>query len=146
MLLVPVVYGAFFALATIYLIKGGMSLMALGIGAIVLGVALSYCLHVLTHYKYVSDPETVLREQIKPVIMGSLTTIGAFAGLLFTKSELLSETWIFSMCQCLNQAPTDLVEADGSVKPCPVTLRADGSVKPGLKNLAKGIYTDPFKP
>ena len=88
MLLVPVVYGAFFALAVIYLIKGGMSLMALGIGAIVLGVALSYCLHVLTHYKYVSDPETVLREQTKPVIMGSLTTIGAFAGLFIYISFL----------------------------------------------------------
>ena len=96
MLLLPVVYGAFFALAVIYLIKGGMSLMALGIGAIVLGVALSYCLHVLTHYKYVSDPERVLREQTKPVIMGSLTTIGAFAGLLFTKSELLSDFGLFA--------------------------------------------------
>ena len=96
LLLLPVVYGAFFALAVIYLIKGGMSLMALGIGAIVLGVALSYCLHVLTHYKYVSDPERVLREQTKPVIMGSLTTIGAFAGLLFTKSELLSDFGLFA--------------------------------------------------
>jgi predicted RND superfamily exporter protein len=51
---------------------------------------------VLTHYKYVSDPETVLREQTKPVIMGSLTTIGAFAGLLFTKSELLSDFGLFA--------------------------------------------------
>lgn len=96
MLLFPVVYGAFFALSGIYIIKGGMSLMALGIGAIVLGVALSYCLHVLTHYKYVSDPERVLREQTKPVIMGSLTTIGAFMGLLFTKSELLSDFGLFA--------------------------------------------------
>lgn len=95
-LLLPVLYGAFFALSGIYLIKGSMSLMALGIGAIVLGVALSYCLHVLTHYKYVSDPETVIREQVKPVIMGSLTTIGAFMGLLFTKSELLSDFGLFA--------------------------------------------------
>ncbi len=96
MLLAPVVYGAFFALAAIYLIKGSMSLMALGIGAIVLGVALSYCLHVLTHYKYVNDPEAVIKEQTKPVILGSLTTIGAFAGLLFTKSELLSDFGLFA--------------------------------------------------
>lgn len=96
MLLFPVIYGAFFALSGIYIIKGGMSLMALGIGAIVLGVALSYCLHVLTHYKYVNDPETVLREQTKPVIMGSLTTIGAFMGLMFTKSELLSDFGLFA--------------------------------------------------
>lgn len=96
LLLMPVVYGAFFALSGIYLIKGSMSLMALGIGAIVLGVALSYCLHVLTHYKYVSDPERVIREQVKPVIMGSLTTIGAFMGLMFTKSELLSDFGLFA--------------------------------------------------
>ena len=96
LLLVPVIYGAFFSLSGIYLIKGSMSLMALGIGAIVLGVALSYCLHILTHYKYVSDPETVLREQTKPVIMGSLTTIGAFMGLVFTKSELLSDFGLFA--------------------------------------------------
>lgn len=96
MLLLPVVYGAFFALSGIWFIKGSMSLMALGIGAIVLGVALSYCLHVLTHYKYVSDPETVIKEQTKPVILGSLTTIGAFAGLLFTKSELLSDFGLFA--------------------------------------------------
>lgn len=105
MLLLPVVYGAFFALTGIYFIKGGMSLMALGIGAIVLGVALSYCLHVLTHYKYVSDPERVIREQTKPVILGSLTTIGAFAGLLFTKSELL---WDFGMFASLGMVGTTL--------------------------------------
>lgn len=105
MLLLPVIYGAFFALTGMYFIKGGMSLMALGIGAIVLGVALSYCLHVLTHYKYVSDPERVIREQTKPVILGSLTTIGAFAGLLFTKSELL---WDFGMFASLGMVGTTL--------------------------------------
>ena len=91
MLLSPVVYGAFFALACIYWLKGGMSLMAMGIGAIVMGVALSYCLHVLTHYKYVSDPVQVLKDQSTPVILGCLTTIGAFLGLLFTESELLKD-------------------------------------------------------
>ena len=91
MLLSPVVYGVFFALACIYWLKGGMSLMAMGIGAIVMGVALSYCLHVLTHYKYVSDPVQVLKDQSTPVVLGCLTTIGAFLGLLFTESELLKD-------------------------------------------------------
>lgn len=96
MLLAPVVYGAFFALACVWWIKGGMSLMAMGIGAIVLGVALSYCLHVLTHYKYVSDPEQVLRDQATPVCLGCITTIGAFLGLLFTQSDLLKDFGIFA--------------------------------------------------
>lgn len=96
MLLLPVVYGAFFSLACIYWIKGGMSLMAIGIGAIVLGVALSYCLHVLIHYKYVSDPEQVLRDQATPVCLGCITTIGAFMGLLFTQSDLLKDFGLFA--------------------------------------------------
>lgn len=96
LLLAPVIYGAFFALAVMYLIQGTMSLMALGIGAIVLGVSLSYCLHVITHYKYVSDPETVIKEQTKPVILGVLTTIGAFMGLLFTESALLKDFGMFA--------------------------------------------------
>lgn len=91
MLLSPVAYGTFFALACIYWMKGGMSLMAMGIGAIVMGVALSYCLHVLTHSKYVSDPIQILKDQATPVVLGCLTTIGAFLGLLFTESDLLKD-------------------------------------------------------
>ncbi|MDR1102684.1 MAG: MMPL family transporter [Tannerella sp.] len=95
-LLSPVLYGTFFALSGVYLIKGGMSLLAVGIGAIVLGVALSYCLHFLTHYKYVGDPVRVLREQTVPIILCCLTTIGAFMGLLFTRSELLRDFGLFA--------------------------------------------------
>ena len=91
MLLSPVIYGTFFGLACMYWLKGSMSLMAMGTGAIVMGVALSYCLHVLTHYKNVSDPIQVLKDQSTPVILGCLTTIGAFLGLLFTESDLLKD-------------------------------------------------------
>lgn len=96
LLLSPVIYGTLAALAMMYWIKGSMSLMAIGIGAVVLGVALSYCLHVLTHYKYVNDPERVLRDESTPVFLGCLTTIGAFAGLLFTSSELLRDFGLFA--------------------------------------------------
>lgn len=91
MLLLPVVYGAFFSLATLHMYQGSMSLLALGIGGVVLGVALSYCLHVLVHYKYVSDPETVIKDQTTPVILGCLTTIGAFMSLMFTEASLLRD-------------------------------------------------------
>lgn len=95
-LLCPIIYGVLFALAIVFLIKGSMSLMAMGIGAIVMGVAFSYCIHVITHYKYVSDPEIVIKDQALPVVLGSVTTIGAFAGLLLTKSELLQDFGLFA--------------------------------------------------
>jgi len=95
-LITPVIYGTFFSLACLYWIKGTMSLMALGIGAIVLGVALSYVLHVLIHFYYVKDIEQVLKEESTPVFLGCLTTIGAFLGLLFTESDLLRDFGLFA--------------------------------------------------
>lgn len=94
--LLPVGYGTFFALACVYWIKGGMSLLAMGIGAIVLGVAISYCLHIITHFKYLGDPEQVLKDESTPVTLGVMTTVGAFLGLLFTQSELLRDFGIFA--------------------------------------------------
>lgn len=96
LLLLPVAFGTLFGLALMYFIKGQFSLLALGIGAIVLGVALSYVLHVITHYKYVSDPEQVLRDQVKPVCLGCLTTIGSFMGLIFIQTELLQDFGLFA--------------------------------------------------
>ena len=96
LLLFPVVFGTLFGLAAMYFIKGHFSLLALGIGAIVLGVALSYVLHIITHYKYISDPEQVLRDQVKPVCLGCLTTIGSFMGLIFIRTELLQDFGLFA--------------------------------------------------
>ena len=93
---VPVAYGAVFAMACMYWLKGVMSLMALGISAVVLGVAISYCLHILIHYYYTGDAETTLREESTPVFLGMLTTIGAFMGLLFTESDLLRDFGLFA--------------------------------------------------
>jgi len=95
-LIAPVGYGILFATAAVYLIDGNISIIALGIGSIVMGVAMSYCLHVITHQKFVADVETVLKEQVRPVFLGCLTTIGAFAGLLLTTSELLRDFGIFA--------------------------------------------------
>ena len=95
-ILLPIVYGAAFSLACIYWIKGGMSLMALGLGAIVLGVAISYCLHLLVHHFFVGDPERLLADESTPVFLGCLTTVGAFSSLLFTESELLHDFGLFA--------------------------------------------------
>jgi len=92
----PIAYGTAFSLACMYWIKGFMSLMALGLGAIVLGVAISYCLHVLIHYYYVGDVEEMLRDESTPVFLGCITTVGAFMGLLFTESDLLRDFGLFA--------------------------------------------------
>ena len=96
LLILPVTFGALFGLTLMYFIKGQFSLLALGIGAVVLGVAMSYVLHVLVHYKYVEDPEQVLRDETKPVLLGCITTIGSFMGLIFIKTDLLQDFGLFA--------------------------------------------------
>ena len=94
--ILPVIYGALFSMACMYWIKGYMSLMALGLGAIILGVAISYCLHVLIHFYYVGDVQKMLRDESTPVVLGCITTVGAFLGLLFTESDLLRDFGLFA--------------------------------------------------
>jgi predicted RND superfamily exporter protein len=95
-LLAPITYGVLFAMSVMYFIKGSMSIMALGIGAIIMGVAFSYCLHIIAHYKYIGKAEKVLEDQTMPVVLGVLTTIGAFLSLLLTESELLHDFGLFA--------------------------------------------------
>ena len=96
LLLLPIAFGTLFGLTMMYWLKGEFSLLALGIGGVVLGVAMSYVLHVMIHYQYVSDTEQLLRDQVKPVLLGCITTIGSFAGLLFVNTDLLRDFGLFA--------------------------------------------------
>ena len=108
-LLLPILYGTAFSLACIYWMNGEMSLMALGLGAIVLGVAISYCLHVLIHHFFVGDPEKLLMDESTPVFLGCLTTVGAFCSLLFTDSNLLRDFGLFASFALLGSTLFSLI-------------------------------------
>jgi predicted RND superfamily exporter protein len=124
-LLLPIIYGAAFSLACIYWIKGGMSLMALGLGAIVLGVAISYCLHLLVHHFFVGNPEKLLTDEATPVFLGCLTTVGAFSSLLFTESELLHDFGLFASLALLGSTLFGLVFLPHFMPP----IKADSNSK-----------------
>lgn len=117
LLLLPVVFGTLFALALMYFIKGEFSLLALAIGGVVLGVALSYVIHVLTHSKYVNEPEQLVRDQAKPVFLGCLTTIGSFAGLLFIQTDLLRDFGLFASFAILGTTAFSLVFLPQMLRP-----------------------------
>ena len=52
-----------------------------------MGIALSYSIHILCHANHCHDPRQIIRDLAYPLTIGSITTIGAFAGLLFTDSQ-----------------------------------------------------------
>jgi len=109
LLLLPVIFGSLFGLSMMYWLKGEFSLLALGIGGVVLGVALSYVLHILTHHQYVNDGEQLLRDQVKPVLLGCITTIGSFAGLIFINTALLQDFGLFAAFAILGTTMFSLV-------------------------------------
>ena len=61
-----------------------------------MGIALSYSIHVLAHSNHIHDPRQVVAELAYPLTVGSFTTIGAFLGLLFTRSQLLHDFGLFA--------------------------------------------------
>jgi len=96
LLILPVVFGLLVGMALMYLVKGSLSVMSLGMGGVVLGVAMSYVVHLLTHAKFVDSVEQLLREQVKPISMGCVTTIFTLLGLLFVKTDLLRDFGLFA--------------------------------------------------
>ncbi len=87
----PVVFGMSFSLAMLFLFKGVVSAIAVAAGAAVLGVAINYSLHFFTHYKHTRDIKETLSDLTVPMLIGCTTTVGAFFGLVFTKSEALHD-------------------------------------------------------
>ncbi len=96
MLVLPVIFGALFSLAVISLIRPDISLIAIGAGSIILGVAMNYSIHFYAHYRHVHSVRQVIRELSSPLTMGSITTIGAFLGLLLVKSNVLKDFGLVS--------------------------------------------------
>ncbi len=105
----PVLFGAGFALALLFLIKTKVSIIAVGAGSVVLGLAINYSLHFFVHLKHVRDVKKVLRDLAGPMTVGSITTIGAFLGLLFIKSELLHDFGMFAAFSLIGAALFTLI-------------------------------------
>lgn len=96
LIVTPVLFGGLFALCFIYFIKGEISAIAVGAGSAVMGIALSYSIHILAHQNHVSSVQQLLKELTYPLTVGSFTTIGAFFGLTFTSSDLLRDFGLFA--------------------------------------------------
>ncbi|MBO6029653.1 MAG: 1-acyl-sn-glycerol-3-phosphate acyltransferase [Bacteroidales bacterium] len=90
-ILVSILAGALFALGIIALFKSSVSLIVLGIGSMIIGIAVNYPLHYVDHLKYQPDKRKALADQVNPLLVGNITTVGAFLSLLLLKAEALHD-------------------------------------------------------
>lgn len=109
LVMLPVAFGALFSLACIYLIKGKISVIALGAGAVVLGIAVNYSLHVFNHYRHLGDIRETIRDLATPMTIGSFTTIGGFLCLQFVASPMLKDVGLFAALSLVGAALFSLI-------------------------------------
>ncbi len=109
LILLPVIYGTAFSLAAIYCIKGSISVIALGTGSIVLGIAVNYSLHVFNHSRHHPDIKEVIRDLSFPLTIGSITTILGFLSLQYAASDMLKDLGLFAGFSLIGAAVCSLV-------------------------------------
>ncbi len=96
LILIPVIYGVAFSLAAIYFIKSSISIIAIGMGSIILGLAVNYSLHVFNHYRHAHQVREVIQGLSFPLTIGSLTTILGFFILQYAASDMLKDLGLFA--------------------------------------------------
>ena len=96
LIFVSTLFGGLFALGVIALCKSTVSLIAIGVASIILGIAINYPIHFLSHFKRTDNKEQIIRDIVTPLLIGNITTVGAFLSLLFISSPAMKDLGLFS--------------------------------------------------
>ncbi len=100
----PAAFGALVSLALLYLFKGEISAISLGIGSVLVGISIDYSLHIFTHHRSTPKISEMFSDISIPILMSSLTTAAAFFCLLFVSSEALNDLGLYAGISVISAA------------------------------------------
>lgn len=109
LLMLPVAFGAVSGLAVTAILQGSMSIIALGAGAVILGIAIDFSVHFMSHAKKHPDMEDNVRTLVFPLTLGAFTTIGAFFALRFANAPVLRDLGTFAAFSLLGASLFTLI-------------------------------------
>ena len=89
-------FGMIFALGITSFACNEVSLIAIGISSVIIGIAANYPLHVLDHKYHGFGTRQTLNDIVNPLTIGNITTVGAFLSLLFISSPAMKNLGIFA--------------------------------------------------
>ena len=98
LILASIAWGWLFALACLSIVEAEVSVIVVGISSVIVGIAVNYPLHLIAHLQHTPDIRQALGEVSKPLIVGNITTVGAFLALIPLKSVALRDLGLFSAC------------------------------------------------
>lgn len=93
---VSIIFGWLFAMGIISVIRSDVSLIVIGIGSIIIGIAVNYPLHYIAHSDRGGSARDILKEMVAPLLIGNITTVGAFASLMPLDAPALRDLGIFA--------------------------------------------------
>ena len=96
LIVVSIAWGALFALGGLSVIHDDISIIVIGISSIIIGIAVNYPLHLIDHTNHEPDIRSCLKEIVTPLVVGNITTIGAFMALVPLKSIALRDLGLFA--------------------------------------------------
>ena len=96
LVLLAVSVGWLFGMAILHLVTPSVSVVVLGIGSVLIGIAVNYPLHLLVHQRYTTSVRQTLDEVLSPLVIGNITTVAAFLVLVPMHSVALRHLGIFA--------------------------------------------------
>lgn len=89
-------WGWLFALGALAIFHDNISIIVIGISSVILGIALNYPLHLIAHIGHETDIRQALKEISAPLLVGNITTVGAFLALVPLNSVALRDLGLFA--------------------------------------------------
>lgn len=96
LILLSVSFGWLMGMAVLRIVTPTISAVVLGIGSVLIGIAVNYPLHLLVHQRYTSSVRQTLEEVLSPLVVGNITTVGAFLALIPLQATALRHLGIFA--------------------------------------------------
>lgn len=93
---VTIGYGFLLAFGCVSVSLGSMSLIVVGLGAVIIGIAANYPLHFISHIKQGYTARESLSDIVQPLTTGNITTVGAFLSLVFIASPAMRDLGLFA--------------------------------------------------
>ena len=94
-IVVSVLAGWLFALGILSLMRDGISLIVIGIGSVIIGIAVNYPLHFIDHLKHETSMRETLKEMVPPLLVGNITTVSAFLCLVLLDAQAMRDLGLF---------------------------------------------------
>ncbi len=96
LIVISIAWGWLFAMGMLALIHDNVSIIVIGMSSIIVGIAVNYPLHLIAHLQHTPDIRLALKEIVKPLVVGNITTVGAFLALVPLQSAALRDLGLFS--------------------------------------------------